>query len=147
MAALATALFVAGAGPASAEPEARAIDYQVVVNQEDQYVIFPVDWDLPGEWKPTGKTGTLEDSHNYIEEVWTDMRPLSVRREHSREADYRVIVNREGQHAVWPAEAGVPRGWKGLDQKGPLDECQAYIEQVWTDMRPLSVREALAARR
>ncbi len=56
--------------------------YRVVVNHEEQYSIWPLDRDLPPGWTAAGKEGTKEECLAYIEEVWTDMRPLSVRRAH-----------------------------------------------------------------
>jgi len=54
--------------------------YQVVVNHEEQYSIWP-DWrPLPDGWRPDGKVGSKEDCLAHINEVWTDMRPLSLRR-------------------------------------------------------------------
>jgi MbtH protein len=53
--------------------------YEVVVNQEGQYSIWPADRDNPRGWRPTGKVGTREDCLANIDCVWTDMRPLSLR--------------------------------------------------------------------
>ena len=53
---------------------------KVVVNHEEQYSIWPVDRDLPAGWREVGKQGTKAECLAYIEEVWTDMRPLSLRR-------------------------------------------------------------------
>ncbi len=55
--------------------------YAVVINQEEQYSIWPQDRDVPAGWKPVGKTGTKQQCLDYIEEVWTDMRPLSLRKQ------------------------------------------------------------------
>ncbi|MEM7051164.1 MAG: MbtH family protein [Acidobacteriota bacterium] len=54
--------------------------YTVVVNHEEQYSIWPVDRDMPLGWKAVGKEGTKQECLDYIEEVWTDMRPLSLRK-------------------------------------------------------------------
>ncbi len=54
--------------------------YKVVINHEEQYSIWPVDRENPRGWKDVGKTGTRQECLDYIEEVWTDMRPLSLRR-------------------------------------------------------------------
>jgi MbtH protein len=54
--------------------------YQVVVNHEEQYSIWPADRELPLGWQSAGKTGTKAECLDYIKEVWTDMRPLSLRR-------------------------------------------------------------------
>ncbi len=56
------------------------IEYTVVVNHEEQYSIWPVGRELPLGWQEAGKQGTKQECLDYIEEVWTDMRPLSLRR-------------------------------------------------------------------
>jgi len=53
---------------------------QVVVNHEEQYSIWPTGRELPGGWRATGHAGTREECLAHIEEVWTDLTPLSVRR-------------------------------------------------------------------
>lgn len=117
--------------------------YQVVINHEEQYSVVPESWPVPRGWEATGTTGSLEKCHDYIEEVWTDMRPLSVR-DWEGEDDYHVVVNREGQYAVWPVgKKTLPTGWKSTGKGGSRRKCQDYIEEVWTDMRPLSVQRKL----
>lgn len=54
--------------------------YKVVRNHEEQYSIWPEGRDCPPGWEEVGKSGTKQECLNYIEEVWTDMRPLSLRR-------------------------------------------------------------------
>jgi MbtH protein len=54
--------------------------YVVVQNHEEQYSIWWAGRELPAGWRVAGKTGTKEECLAYIEEVWTDMRPLSLRR-------------------------------------------------------------------
>ena len=54
--------------------------YRVVINHEEQYSIWPTDREVPTGWKPVGKEGTKKVCLDHIEEVWTDMRPLSLRR-------------------------------------------------------------------
>ena len=54
--------------------------YKVVVNHEEQYSIWPVDKENALGWRDVGKSGTKETCLAYIKEVWTDMRPLSLRR-------------------------------------------------------------------
>ena len=53
---------------------------------------------------------------------------------------YLVVVNHEEQYSIWQASKPVPLGWKQAGKKGTKDECLAYIKEVWTDMRPLSIR-------
>jgi MbtH protein len=57
------------------------IRYQVVVNHEEQYSIWPEWREPPGGWRPAGKTGTKEECLAWVDEVWTDMRPLSLRKQ------------------------------------------------------------------
>ncbi len=55
--------------------------YRVVVNHEQQYSIWPVDRENALGWTDAGKSGSKEDCLSYIKDVWTDMRPLSLRRQ------------------------------------------------------------------
>jgi MbtH protein len=55
------------------------------------------------------------------------------------EGSYRVVVNDEGQHALWPSWANVPAGWSGVYGPDARDACLAYVEANWTDMRPASL--------
>ena len=54
--------------------------YMVVVNHEEQYSIWPVDRALPLGWRDAGKQGAKQECLDHIETVWTDMRPLSLRK-------------------------------------------------------------------
>jgi len=56
---------------------------------------------------------------------------------------YRVVVNHEEQYSIWPVEREIPAGWKPAGKEGLKSECLAYIEEVWTDMRPLSLRRQM----
>ena len=60
--------------------EAQDIIYTVVVNHEEQYSIWDKDRELPPGWKEVGKQGDKQTCLDYIDEVWTDMRPLSLRK-------------------------------------------------------------------
>jgi MbtH protein len=55
--------------------------FSVVVNLEEQYSIWPTGRELPPGWRETGRSGSKADCLSYIEEVWTDMRPLSLRKQ------------------------------------------------------------------
>lgn len=57
---------------------------------------------------------------------------------------YKVVVNHEEQYSIWPAERDCPAGWREVGKEGMKAEVLAYIEEVWTDMRPLSLRERMA---
>jgi MbtH protein len=54
---------------------------------------------------------------------------------------YRVVVNHEEQYSIWPAWKEIPAGWKDTGKQGPKADCLAYVKEVWTDMRPLSLRQ------
>lgn len=53
---------------------------------------------------------------------------------------YRAVVNHEEQYSIWPADKPLPAGWRLVGNPGSKAEVLAFIEQTWTDMRPLSVR-------
>ncbi len=57
---------------------------------------------------------------------------------------YKVVVNHEEQYSIWPAERDIPLGWRDAGMQGSKQECLAYIEEVWTDMRPMSLRRKMA---
>jgi MbtH protein len=54
--------------------------YKAVINDEEQYSIWPLDRENPKGWRDAGKAGTKRECLDYIKEVWTDMRPASLRR-------------------------------------------------------------------
>ena len=56
---------------------------------------------------------------------------------------YLVVLNDEEQYSIWPADRDIPPGWRAEGFTGTEDECLAYIDQTWTDMRPLSLRRAM----
>lgn len=56
-----------------------------------------------------------------------------------------VVVNHEEQYSIWPAYREPPAGWRKVGKQGSKAECLAYIEEVWTDMRPLSLRKKMEA--
>ena len=56
---------------------------------------------------------------------------------------YKVVVNHEQQYSIWPADREIPLGWNKAGKSGTKAECLAYIEEVWTDMRPLSLRKKM----
>lgn len=58
---------------------------------------------------------------------------------------FKVVLNSEEQYSIWPKERPNPLGWKDGGIDGTKEECLAYIDQVWTDMRPLSLRKKMAA--
>jgi MbtH protein len=58
---------------------------------------------------------------------------------------YLVVVNHEEQYSIWPDYKTVPNGWRAVGKSGTKKECLDYIGEVWTDMRPLSVRRHMEA--
>jgi uncharacterized protein YbdZ (MbtH family) len=56
---------------------------------------------------------------------------------------YKVVVNHEEQYSIWPEYKENPLGWEDAGKAGPKAECLAYIKDVWTDMRPLSLRKKM----
>jgi MbtH protein len=70
---------VLGAAPGAASDDDHTV-YAVVINAEEQYSMWPASQTIPTGWKKVGKTGTKEECLDYIKTVWTDMRPLSVRK-------------------------------------------------------------------
>lgn len=56
---------------------------------------------------------------------------------------YTVVVNHEEQYSIWFADREIPPGWREVGRTGTKPECLAYIEEVWTDMRPLSLRKRM----
>jgi uncharacterized protein YbdZ (MbtH family) len=58
---------------------------------------------------------------------------------------YKVVVNHEEQYSIWPIYKEIPLGWKEVGKSGQKSECLDYIKEVWTDMRPLSLRRRMEA--
>ena len=56
---------------------------------------------------------------------------------------YKAVVNHEEQYSIWPAERENPLGWRDAGKTGLKAECLDYIKEVWTDMRPLSLRKKM----
>jgi uncharacterized protein YbdZ (MbtH family) len=56
---------------------------------------------------------------------------------------YKVVMNHEEQYSIWPATRENPLGWQDVGRSGSKAECLAYIKEVWTDMRPLSLRKRM----
>lgn len=57
---------------------------------------------------------------------------------------YKVVINHEEQYSLWPADRENPLGWNDVGNPGSKKACLAYIEEVWTDMRALSVHTEMA---
>jgi len=56
---------------------------------------------------------------------------------------YKVVVNNEEQYSIWLVERANPLGWRDGGKNGTKKECLDYIQEVWTDMRPLSLRKEM----
>lgn len=56
-----------------------------------------------------------------------------------------VLVNDEEQHSLWPALAGIPLGWRVVYGEASRPACLDYVDRNWADLRPRSLREAMAA--
>lgn len=59
-------------------------------------------------------------------------------------AHFRVLINEEHQYSLWPAQKGAPPGWRDVGIVGNKQQCLNYIEEVWVDMRPLSLRNQMS---
>ena len=58
--------------------------------------------------------------------------------------EYQVLVNHEEQYSLWPTFRDIPNGWKQVGPIGTKQECLDYVNEVWTDITPLSVRKRMA---
>jgi MbtH protein len=76
------------------------------------------------EFNPTNQEGTPMDSNG-------DVRM------------YTVVVNHEEQYSIWPVGKKIPLGWQDAGKSGSKEECLSHIKEVWTDMRPLSLRKQM----
>lgn len=63
--------------------------------------------------------------------------------DYQTEMHYKVVVNHEEQYSIWPVARANPAGWLDADKQGSKADCLSYIKDVWTDMRPLSLRKQM----
>jgi MbtH protein len=56
---------------------------------------------------------------------------------------YVVVMNYEEQYSIWPQSKQIPKGWHSVGKEGLKAECLAHIDEVWVDMRPLSLRKKM----
>ena len=61
----------------------------------------------------------------------------------SENTKYKVVMNDEDQYSIWAGDRANPAGWRDAPKTGSREECLAYIKEVWTDMRPLSLRNKM----
>ncbi len=113
------------------------MSYVVIINQEEEYSIWPVAHELPLGWKAIDKQGTRYECANYIQAVGVSFQ------EETENTIYVVMINQEERYSIWPAYRDVPLGWRAVDKQGTQDECLDYMGEVWTDMRPLSLRKKM----
>jgi len=63
--------------------------------------------------------------------------------DHEDNTIYKVVMNHEEQYSIWPDYKEIPAGWSAVGKAGPKQECLDYIKEIWTDMRPLSLRKKM----
>lgn len=63
--------------------------------------------------------------------------------EEEDDRDYIVVINHEEQYSIWLADREIPNGWKDVGKRGKKADCLTYVGEVWTDMRPKSLRDAM----
>jgi uncharacterized protein YbdZ (MbtH family) len=68
---------------------------------------------------------------------------MSPHESQGEDARHRVVVNHEEQYSIWRADRPIPAGWRDVGRFGSKADCLAYINEVWTDLRPLSLRRQL----
>lgn len=56
---------------------------------------------------------------------------------------YQVVVNKENQYSIWSDFKEIPDGWQAVGKTGNKEACLTYIKEIWTDMRPLSLRSQM----
>lgn len=58
---------------------------------------------------------------------------------------YLVLINDEEQYSIWLKHKQVPAGWRSVGKEGTREECSRYVDEVWTDMRPKSLRVRMSS--
>jgi MbtH protein len=87
--------------------------------------------------------------HNFSSEPWAYISKGGINAMSWNDPDredttiYKVVVNHEEQYSIWPEYKENPLGWRDVGKAGPKAECLAFIKDVWTDMRPLSLRKKM----
>jgi len=66
-----------------------------------------------------------------------------MNKDDTEDIKYKVVVNGEEQYSIVPVERANPLGWRDAAKSGSKSECLTYIKEVWTDMRPLSLRKKM----
>lgn len=57
---------------------------------------------------------------------------------------FKVLINDEGQHSLWPAAQTAPNGWKEVGCEGSKSDCLDYVDRNWVDMRPISLQHSMS---
>ncbi len=114
-------------GPGGAQTPVVVVLSEPAWNAETATLTFLADV-LLGDANTEGGPATV-----FIDD-WDDEEDMTI---------YRVVVNHEEQYSIWPADRELPLGWNDAGFQGTKQECLDYIEQVWTDMRPLSLRKKM----
>lgn len=60
---------------------------------------------------------------------------------------YIVLINDEEQYSLWLKNKSIPNGWRAVGKEGSKTQCSDYVDTVWTDMRPLTLRRKMAEQR
>jgi MbtH protein len=68
----------------------------------------------------------------------------NIMNENEENKGFKVLVNHEEQYSLWSDLTPIPKGWREV-KSGTKQECLDYVNQVWTDMRPLSLRKKMEA--
>jgi MbtH protein len=63
------------------------------------------------------------------------------------EGEFLVLVNDEGQHSLWPVQFDIPEGWNQTGPRGTRQACLQWVDENWTDMRPLSLVRDMESQR
>jgi MbtH protein len=74
-----------------------------------------------------------------------DTRSILMSTDKDDERSYVVLKNDEEQYSLWPLELTIPAGWQEAGKRGTKAECLEYVDKVWIDMRPLSLRRRMSA--
>lgn len=90
-----------------------------------------------------GRNGSLGGLDSGCMGVYTVGLPNEIEMVH--ETQYFVVKNHEEQYSIWPESKELPKGWQVVGDSATRRECLARIEELWTDMRPLSVRRHIEA--
>lgn len=68
---------------------------------------------------------------------------MDTQNEERNSIEFNVVVNGEHQYSIWPSDKPVPLGWEKVGSKGNEDFCLKFIESLWTDMRPNSLKQSM----